>query len=67
MTCKYPSCDNETRDKGERYGENDQFQVSAFGAKFCSPRCELRFEHIRADARDAQRMAERDYEPEEEL
>jgi len=59
-TCRYPSCDNDTRDRGDRYGDDDQYAVSTFGAKFCSPRCELRYEHIKSDAQDARRADQHD-------
>jgi hypothetical protein len=63
-TCRYPSCDNETREHGElKYPDQpektasngERFRVSRFGAKFCSTKCELKHEHIKADARDAAR------------
>lgn len=46
-TCRYSPCDNEPR--GREPG------VDAFAAKFCSTGCELKFEHVREDARDVQR------------
>ena len=58
-TCRYPTCDEPTRDRGDTYGDDDQYTVSAFGARFCSTRCELKYEHVRADAQDARR-ADRD-------
>lgn len=54
-TCRRPGCDNDTRDKGDRYGDDNQFAVSTYGAKFCSPKCEHKFDHAKADARDARR------------
>jgi len=54
-TCRYPTCDKPTRDRGERYGEDDQYAVSVFGSKFCSVTHELKYEHVRADAQDAKR------------
>ena len=63
-TCRMPGCDNDTRDRGELQYPDDpdktasngeRYRVSTFGAKFCSTGCELKFEHIRADARDAAR------------
>jgi len=56
--CKMTGCENPRRTKGDRYGEDNQFAVSAFGSKFCSQKCELKYEHIRADARDAKRSVE---------
>ena len=47
--CRYPSCEEEARGRGENVG--------SFAADFCSPACELKFEHVRADARDARRAA----------
>lgn len=48
-TCRRPTCD---RDAGTDDGNYN-------ARKFCSAKCEVKFEHIRADARDAER-AERD-------
>lgn len=57
MTCKYPTCNNET---GQQ--DRDDYRSS----RFCSIQCETKYEHVKADARDArfdeQRRAE---EPEE--
>jgi hypothetical protein len=42
--CKYPTCSVDRED----------------GSKFCSTRCELKFEHVKADAEDARRSEERE-------
>lgn len=42
--CRMIGCDNPTRDDG-----------GAYSRKFCSTRCELKYDHIRADAEDAMR------------
>lgn len=54
--CRYPFCSEPSRDE------------PGYAGRFCSTRCELRYEHARADARDAQIAAdrERDLEPERE-
>jgi len=61
-TCRMPNCDNDARDKGElQYPDNpdattsdgDRFRISTYGAKFCSDAHELKYDHIKADARDA--------------
>ena len=41
--CRNPACSNDPRGGG------------GFSGRFCSTPCELRYEHVRADARDAQR------------
>lgn len=43
--CRYPSCSTPTRDRGDG--------VDGYAARFCSTRCELKYDHIRADAKDA--------------
>jgi len=48
-TCRLPGCDNEPR--GRELG------VVGFAARFCSTGCELKYEHVREDARDAERAA----------
>lgn len=62
-TCKYPGCTNPTRNRGDlqypddpdaRTSNGDRFRVDGYGARFCSTRHELKYEHIEADARDAQ-------------
>jgi hypothetical protein len=50
-TCRYPSCDEQARGSD---GVTD-----ASGGKFCSPQCELKYEHVKADAEDARREAGR--------
>lgn len=49
-TCRLPSCENEPR--GREPG------VDTFAARFCSTGCELKYEHLRDDARDAERAAQ---------
>lgn len=44
--CRYPSCDNGP-------GEQDRDDYDA--RRFCSVPCQLKYEHVRADARDARR------------
>jgi len=44
-TCRYPSCDDPA-------GKSDR---DDYNTRFCSARCEVRYEHIEADARDARR------------
>lgn len=45
-TCRYPSCDNAPATNGEhRRG-------------FCSTRCEVKHDHIKADAQDRRRTEE---------
>jgi hypothetical protein len=44
--CRLPTCSNDPRGGG-------------FSGRFCSTPCELKFEHVRADARDARRDAQR--------
>jgi len=48
--CRLNGCDEESRGRGPN--------VDGFGAKFCSPSCELKYDHLKADARDARRAAE---------
>jgi len=43
-TCRMPGCDESPRDDGD-----------AFARKFCSAQCEVKYDHIRSDARDAAR------------
>ena len=43
--CRNPSCSNDPRGGG------------GFSGRFCSTPCELTFEHVRADAREAERDA----------
>jgi hypothetical protein len=56
-TCRHPTCSNATRKRGERYGDNNEYAVSTYGARYCSSKCELTHEHAKADARDARRGA----------
>ncbi len=49
-TCRYPTCD---RRPGEQ--DRDDYRSSSF----CSVQCEVKYEHIKADARDAQRAERR--------
>lgn len=43
--CRLPGCSEEPRGGG------------GFPGRFCSTGCELKYEHVRADARDARRDA----------
>lgn len=55
--CKYPSCHRERGEQDDRnYHEN----------KFCSIQCQTKYEHVKADARDARRAEEQRFEEEEE-
>lgn len=45
-TCRYPSCDREALGSDAPAGVR---------GRFCSPKCDVRHEHIKADARDARR------------
>jgi len=74
-TCRMPGCEREAREKGELEFPNnpdmttssgDRFRVSAFGARFCSREHELKYEHIRADAKDARMSEEREEPPVED-
>jgi hypothetical protein len=47
--CRNPSCSNEPRGGG------------GFSERFCSTPCELKYEHARADARDARREAQEEH------
>lgn len=55
--CRYISCDLPRRS----YEHNEN--LDGFGAKFCSNKHELKFEHIKADAEDARIDKERRMEP----
>jgi len=46
-TCRRSTCTNDARGRG--------VDVDAYGAKFCSDECEVKHDHIKADARDAMR------------
>jgi hypothetical protein len=39
--CRMPNCSAFTRDRG------------GYAGRFCSDSCEIRYDHLRADARDA--------------
>lgn len=41
--CRNPSCSNDPRNKG------------GFSGRFCSTPCEVKYEHVRTDAREAER------------
>jgi hypothetical protein len=60
-------CDEPTREKGELEYPDDpektasngeRYRVSAYGANFCSSYHEVKYDHIKADARDAKRAEE---------
>lgn len=61
-TCKRPGCDNESRNRGDPEYDGE-YKVSLYGAKFCSVRCELKYDHIKADAEDARRAEEEERNP----
>lgn len=44
--CRYPTCSNEAEGSG-------------YSGRFCSTECELKYDHVKADAQDAAR-AEQD-------
>lgn len=44
--CRYLTCDEPTRDADD---------VGSYSARFCSTRCELKYDHVKADAQDAAR------------
>ena len=46
--CRNPGCDNPRDPDGD-----------GFRRQFCSVKCEVKFDHLRADAEDARRSAER--------
>lgn len=48
--CRMPNCEEQARGRGEN--------VDGYGAKFCSPQCELKYDHLKSDAQDARRAAE---------
>lgn len=50
--CRMPGCEQPRRDDGD-----------AFGRKFCSDQCEVKFEHLKADAEDARRSEEEQQGP----
>lgn len=49
-TCRLPTCDNSP-------GEQDRDDYNS--RKFCSVQCEVKFDHIKADADDARREPRR--------
>jgi len=46
-TCRRPTCTNLSREE------------SGYSGRFCSDRCEVKHEHVKADARDARLSEER--------
>jgi len=54
--CKYPSCDNEVGQQPE----SRQYKHRSF----CSVECEVKHDHIKADARDAKRAERQENGPE---
>lgn len=52
MTCKYPTCNRDP-------GSADTDRTYRDG-RFCSPKCELKYEHVKADAQDARRQEQRE-------
>jgi len=46
-TCRYPTCDNEP-------GQQDREDYNA--TRYCSIQCQTKYEHIKADAKDAERQ-----------
>jgi hypothetical protein len=55
-TCRYPSCDREP-------GSADDNAVAYSTRRFCSLKHAVKFDHLKADARDAERDAEPDPKP----
>ena len=53
--CRRPPC------------SNDALGGGGFSGRFCSTPCELKFEHVRADARQAERDARRQAREEDGL
>jgi hypothetical protein len=45
-----PGCEEAARGRGP--------DVDGFAAKFCSPKCEVKYDHIKSDAEDARAAAE---------
>ena len=50
-TCRMPGCDETPRDGG------------GFAGRFCSDKCEVKYDHLKADAADARRAEQADCEP----
>lgn len=48
--CRMSGCNDEAR--------GDQPHLTAHQGKFCSPQCEVDFEHVRADAKESRAAAE---------
>jgi len=49
-TCRMPGCD---RDPG-----TEDSDTTYRTRRFCSPGCDVKYDHLKADARDARRAAE---------
>ena len=43
-TCRMTGCENDTREEG-----------GAYARRFCSAQCEVKYDHLKADAADARR------------
>jgi len=56
-TCKRPTCTNQV---GEQ--DRDDYQIN----RFCSVQCDVKHQHIKADARDAKESVEREAKPRED-
>jgi hypothetical protein len=54
-TCRMPSCDRTPRGGG------------GFAGRFCSAEHEVKYDHLKADAQDAKRSAEREAREEDRL
>ena len=59
-TCRYPSCDNEV-------GKVTDNEFLYRESKFCSPTCDVKYDHLKADARDAQRAEQERMEEDNDL
>lgn len=57
VECKMMGCHRPRRTRGMSEYDGD-YSVSVYGAKFCSTKHELKYDHIRADAKDAKRAEE---------
>lgn len=60
--CRHPTCNKPSREKGElqypddpgkRASNGERYRVDSYGARFCSDYCELRYDHVKAEAREA--------------
>lgn len=49
-SCRYPTCGEPARTS------TDDGAADAFAEKFCSTMCELKYDHVKADAEDARQM-----------